>query len=115
PHAPPRGSACSHDGQLALRPDPTSQDETAADILATRSEAELGRMVRDLGEERFARVIASAIARRRERQPLRTTRELRELVERTIPRRYWPKRIQPATRTFQALRIEVNSELESLE
>ncbi|MDQ2961051.1 MAG: 16S rRNA (cytosine(1402)-N(4))-methyltransferase RsmH, partial [Candidatus Dormibacteraeota bacterium] len=86
----------------------------ASDILNQWSEQDLTALIRTYGEDRFARGIAVAITRARSVEPLTTTTQLRELVERTVPRRFWPKRIHPATRTFQALRIEVNSELESL-
>lgn len=112
---PQRGFAFRLEGPLDMRLDPTSGGQTAADVVNSRSEAELTRILRDYGEERFARQIAAAICRQRRRQPITTTGELRELVERTVPRRYWPRHIHPATRTFQALRIEVNHELESLE
>jgi 16S rRNA (cytosine1402-N4)-methyltransferase len=96
-----------------MRMDP-SGGLTAADIVNGWSEADLAALIRTYGEERFARGIAAAIVRRRGEQRMTTTAQLRETVERTIPRRFWPKRIHPATRTFQALRIEVNHELESL-
>jgi 16S rRNA (cytosine1402-N4)-methyltransferase len=112
---PNRGFGFRHDGPLDMRLDPTSGGETAADVVNSRSEAELIRIIRGYGEERFARAITAAIAHQRRQRPLRTTTELRELIERTVPRRYWPKRIHPATRTFQALRIEVNDELGRLE
>jgi len=112
---PSRGFSFLRDGPLDMRLDPSSKSHTAADIVNSAGEAELTRLIRDFGEERFARPIASAIIRQRSERPLRTTGELRELIERTVPRRYWPKRIHPATKTFQALRIEVNHELESLE
>ncbi|HEX3605111.1 MAG TPA: 16S rRNA (cytosine(1402)-N(4))-methyltransferase RsmH [Candidatus Dormibacteraeota bacterium] len=109
---PARGFGFRHDGPLDMRMDPTVPGVTAADIVNGWDEAELTLLIRRYGEERFARGIAAAIGRMR---PLTTTAELRETVERAVPRRYWPKRIHPATKTFQALRIEVNHELESLE
>ena len=112
---PGRGFSFREDGPLDMRLDPSSPGPTAADIVNSAGEAELARLIRDYGEERFARPIAAAVARHRSQRPLRTTSELRELIERVVPRRYWPKRIHPATRTFQALRIEVNHELDSLE
>jgi 16S rRNA (cytosine1402-N4)-methyltransferase len=87
---------------------------SAADIANRWSEADLAALIRSYGEERFARSIAASIVRSRDERSITTTTQLREIVERTIPRRFWPKRIHPATRTFQALRIEVNHELESL-
>jgi 16S rRNA (cytosine1402-N4)-methyltransferase len=110
---PSRGFSFRFDGPLDMRMD--GNDElSAADIVNEWSEADLGALIRTYGEERFARGIAGAIVRSRAQRPITTTEQLRELVERSIPRRFWPKRIHPATRTFQALRIEVNRELESL-
>jgi len=113
--APGRGFSFRFDGPLDMRMDTSSGDPTAADLVNTWPEADLQRLIRDFGEERFARGVAAAIVRERAKQPITTTAQLRELVERAIPRRYWPRRIHPATRTFQALRIEVNHELDSLE
>jgi 16S rRNA (cytosine1402-N4)-methyltransferase len=110
-----RGFSFRFDGPLDMRLDPSAVTTTAADIVNSYDEAELTELIRDYGEERFSRSVAAAIVRRRRERPLRTTAELRDIVERAIPRRYWPKRIHPATRTFQALRIEVNHELDSLE
>ena len=111
---PARGFSFRFDGPLDMRMDPrpvspprTSSNSLTADQLMT--------MLRDYGDERFARAIATRIVRTRERTPITTTSQLRELVEQAVPRRFWPKRIHPATRTFQALRIAVNHELESLE
>jgi len=112
---PQRGFSIRNDGPLDMRMDQEHGELTAADIVNTWSEVDLLDLIRTYGEERFARSIAQAIGRRRATQPITTTAELREVIERTVPRRYWPKRIHPATRTFQALRIEVNHELESLE
>ncbi len=110
---PVRGFSFRFDGPLDMRMDGGS-GESAADIVNGWSEADLAALIRTYGEERFARGIASSLVRHRADQPITTTTQLREIVERTIPRRFWPKRIHPATRTFQALRIEVNHELESL-
>jgi 16S rRNA (cytosine1402-N4)-methyltransferase len=110
---PVRGFSFRLDGPLDMRMD-SGSGVTAADIVNQWSEADLVALIRTYGEERFARQIAAALVRRRASEPLARTEELRETVERTIPRRFWPKRIHPATRTFQALRIEVNRELESL-
>ena len=110
---PKRGFSFRLDGPLDMRIDARA-GASAADLVNGWPEADLAALIRTYGEERFARGIAAAIARRRNEQPFTTTTELRDTVERTIPRRFWPKRIHPATRTFQALRIEVNHELESL-
>jgi len=111
---PARGFSFRADGPLDMRMDPDS-GPTAAEILASATEAELRNMLWRFGEERAARPIARAIVERRERRPLLRTRELAELVERVqgpIARR---QRIHPATRTFQALRIAVNREITDLE
>jgi 16S rRNA (cytosine1402-N4)-methyltransferase len=110
---PGRGFSFRFDGPLDMRMD-RSGGQSAADIVNSWSEADLTALLRTYGEERFARAVAAAIVRSRSERPMSTTTELRETVERSIPRRFWPKRIHPATRTFQALRIEVNHELESL-
>lgn len=112
---PRRGFGFRHDGPLDMRLDPTQETLTAADIVNRWEEADLAALIRRYGEERFARAIAAAIVRDRRGRPFTITGELRDTIERAVPRRYWPKRIHPATRTFQALRIEVNHELESLE
>ncbi len=110
---PARGFSFRFDGPLDMRMDPR-EGRTAADLVNEWSEADLTALIRTYGDERFARRIAAAIVRRRADEAITTTTQLRDIVERTIPRRFWPKRIHPATRTFQALRIEVNHELESL-
>jgi 16S rRNA (cytosine1402-N4)-methyltransferase len=110
---PARGFSFRFDGPLDMRMDPR-QGRTAADLVNEWSEADLTALIRTYGDERFARRIAAAIVRSRADEAITTTAQLRDIVERTIPRRFWPKRIHPATRTFQALRIEVNHELESL-
>jgi len=109
-----RGFSFRFDGPLDMRMD-TASGETAADILRTRSGAELAGIIRDYGDERFATRIARRIVAVRREQPVISTRQLREIVEGAVPRPLWPKRIHPATRTFQALRIAVNGELERLE
>ena len=111
---PTRGFAFRFDSPLDMRMDPT-RGATAAEIVNNWSEEDLAKLIRTYGEERFARGIATAIARERAQHPLTTTQQLRTLVERAVPRRLWPKHIHPATRTFQALRIEVNDELGALQ
>lgn len=110
---PARGFSFQADGPLDMRMDQRA-GITAADIVNGWPEAELVALIRTYGEERFAPAVASAILRARAAAPISTTAQLREVVERAIPRRFWPRRIHPATRTFQAFRIEVNHELESL-
>jgi len=109
--APERGFSFQHDGPLDMRMD-RSTGESAADWLARAEEEEIARVIREYGEERFARRIARAIVRERTRQPLRSTAQLAALIVATVPRRDPHK--HPATRTFQAIRIHINSELEDL-
>ena len=111
---PERGFSFRLDGPLDMRMDRES-GVTAADLVNTLPVDDLGQVIRDYGDERFARPIANAIGRARAHKPITRTEDLRGIVEATVPRRFWPKRIHPATRTFQALRIAVNHELESLE
>jgi 16S rRNA (cytosine1402-N4)-methyltransferase len=106
---PARGFSFRADGPLDMR---MGRDgESAADLINTASEAQLADIIRDYGEERFARRIARAIVARR---PIARTGELAEVVRTAIPRRD-PSGIDPATRTFQALRIAVNDELGELD
>ncbi|CAB3391776.1 16S rRNA (cytosine(1402)-N(4))-methyltransferase RsmH [Kyrpidia spormannii] len=109
-----RGFSYRLDAPLDMRMD-LSETLTARDIVNSWPEAELARVVRDYGEERWAGRIAKAIVKRRQRQAIETTGELAELVKEAIPaasRRHGP---HPARRTFQALRIAVNDELGALE
>jgi 16S rRNA (cytosine1402-N4)-methyltransferase len=106
-----RGFSFRHEGPLDMRMD-RSAGATAADWLATASADEIREVVRNYGEERFAKQIAAAIVKARARQPIRTTRELAAIVAAAVPAR--EPRQDPATRTFQALRIHVNQELEEL-
>ncbi|HEX8737549.1 MAG TPA: 16S rRNA (cytosine(1402)-N(4))-methyltransferase RsmH [Pyrinomonadaceae bacterium] len=113
-----RGFSFRFDAPLDMRMDAESGDETAAEMLETLSEFEIARIIYEYGEERFSRKIARWIVERRERgESIKTTKALAELVERAVPRSKGNKkdRIHPATRTFQALRIAVNRELEILE
>ena len=107
---PERGFSYRAEGPLDMRMG--GEDRTAADVVNGYSEEELVRVLRDYGEERRARRIAGAIVRARERAPLRTTRELAAVVAAAVPRRRGGP--HPARRTFQAIRIEVNRELEEL-
>ncbi|PLX51355.1 MAG: 16S rRNA (cytosine(1402)-N(4))-methyltransferase [Desulfobulbaceae bacterium] len=108
-----RGFSFKGDEPLDMRMD-TRQEVTAAHILATASVEELADIFYLFGEERQARPIARAIVERRIRHPLESSRELAELVERTVPRRFHPRRIHMATKVFQGLRIAVNRELDNL-
>jgi 16S rRNA (cytosine1402-N4)-methyltransferase len=110
---PARGFSFRFDAPLDMRMD-TTRGETAADFLARADERQIAEVIRDYGEERFAVPIAKAlVARRAGGQPVRTTRELSEIVARAVKTREPGQ--DPATRTFQALRILVNAELEDLE
>jgi 16S rRNA (cytosine1402-N4)-methyltransferase len=109
-----RGFSFRHDAPLDMRMDAGSDEETAADLLARLPEEEIARIIYEYGEERRSRRISRWIVERRERgEPIKTTRELAELVARAVGHRK-TDRIHPATRTFQALRIAVNDELEGL-
>ncbi len=109
---PDRGFSFSHSGPLDMRMDQT-QGETAAEFIARVDEDELGAVLRDFGEERFAGRIARTIVEARQHEDLSSTGALAALVARAVPRREPHK--NPATRTFQALRIAVNGELAELE
>ena len=107
---PARGFSFRHDAPLDMRMGQTG--ETAADIVNTRSEDELTRIIRDYGEERRARAVARAICQARGETPIATTGRLADIVRDTVHQ--GAARIDPATRTFQALRIAVNDELGEL-
>jgi len=109
-----RGFAYAHDAPLDMRMD-QSRGRTAADVLNTYDERELTRILREYGEERFAQRIARAVVRRREQQPWERTGELADLVRGAIPAATRRTGGNPSKRTFQALRIEVNGEIEVLE
>ena len=108
-----RGISFQGDAPLDMRMD-LSRGITAAEVVNTYSEEELIRVLRDFGDEQNARSIVRNIASQRAIQPLGRTSELVELIERSVPGSYKRKKIHPATKTFQALRIEVNKELESV-
>lgn len=109
---PARGFSFRHDAPLDMRMD-TTRGPTAAEFLAQAEEQEIARVIRDCGEERFAHAIAKAVVARREAgRPLLRTRELAEVVARAVRTREAGQ--DPATRTFQALRIHVNGELDAL-
>jgi 16S rRNA (cytosine1402-N4)-methyltransferase len=107
-----RGFSFRRDGPLDMRMDPGS-GISAAQWLAQTAEREIGEVISRYGEERFAKQIARAIVAARSRQPVHSTRQLAEIVAEAVPTRE-PNQ-DPATRTFQALRIHINQELEELE
>jgi 16S rRNA (cytosine1402-N4)-methyltransferase len=110
---PQRGFSFRFDGPLDMRMD-TTRGESAADFLARADVRQMTEVIRDYGEERFAVQVAKALVARRESgNPVRTTRELSDIVARTVKTREAGQ--NPATRTFQALRIFVNAELEELQ
>jgi 16S rRNA (cytosine1402-N4)-methyltransferase len=110
---PARGFAYAQDAPLDMRMDRT-KERTAADIVNGYPAAELARVLRDYGEERFARRIADAVVRERSRTPITSTQRLSAIVKDAIPAATRRTGGNPAKRTFQALRIEVNDELGTL-
>jgi 16S rRNA (cytosine1402-N4)-methyltransferase len=108
---PARGFSFRHQGPLDMRMDPNT-GESAARWLAHASEREIAKVLRELGEERYAGRIARAVVGERVRHPITTTDGLTRLVEATVPTR--ERRKHPATRTFLALRLFINRELEEL-
>jgi 16S rRNA (cytosine1402-N4)-methyltransferase len=108
-----RGFSYARDADLDMRMDPGA-GPTAADVLNTYPAADLARVLREYGEERFASRIASAVVRRRAVAPLRRSAELVELLYEAVPAASRRTGGHPAKRTFQALRIEVNGELDAL-
>lgn len=108
-----RGFSYRVDAPLDMRMD-MRQEKTARDIVNTYSETELYRMIRDYGEDKFAKNIARHIVMGRERHPVETTGQLCEIIRRAIPMKFQKNAGHPAKRTFQAIRIELNRELEVL-
>jgi 16S rRNA (cytosine1402-N4)-methyltransferase len=108
-----RGFSYSRDADLDMRMDPTT-GPTAAEVLNSYPVPQLARVLREYGEERFASRIAAAVARRRAKSPLRRSSELVELLYEVVPAASRRTGGHPAKRTFQALRIEVNGELDAL-
>ena len=108
-----RGFSYMADAPLDMRMD-DRMEETAADIVNGYSEQELYRIIRDYGEDRFAKNIAKHIVIRRSEQPIRTTAELSEIIKESIPAKIRATGGHPAKRTFQAIRIELNRELSVL-
>ena len=109
---PQRGFSFSREGPLDMRMD-TTRGETAAEWLNRADENDIREVIATHGEERFAKAVAAAIVDARRREPFRTTRQLAEVVARAVRTREPGQ--HPATRTFQAVRIHVNQELEELE
>jgi len=109
---PSRGFSFSHDGPLDMRMNP-NEGQSAASWLSTASESEIARVLKTLGEERFARRIAGAIVAARAQAPIDRTAQLAEVVAAANPR--WEDKKHPATRSFQAIRLHINRELDVLE
>ncbi len=105
-----RGFSFKEDGPLDMR---MSKENplTAASIVNEWDTDEMARVISEYGEEKFAYRIATRITEARDQKYIETTKELAEIVSAAIPRRFWPERVNPATKTFQALRIVVNDEL----
>ena len=108
-----RGFSYTKDAPLDMRMD-RRQELTAKDIVNTYSEQELYRIIRDYGEDRFAKNIAKHIVIERKKSPVETTGELIEIIKKAIPMKFQKMPGHPAKRTFQAIRIELNRELEVL-
>ena len=109
-----RGFSFQQDAPLDMRMD-TSRGQTAAELLNGLPEQELERIIRDFGEERWAKRIAVFIVKARQEAALTGTFQLVDIIKGAVPKAKWDERIHPATRTFQALRIAVNRELENLD
>lgn len=112
---PVRGMSWLSDQALDMRMDATGPGPTASEIVNTWGEEDLARIFFQHADERWSRRIARQIVEARQREEIRTGRQLGELVGRSIPRKAWPPKIHPATRVFLALRIEVNQEYRTLE
>lgn len=106
-----RGFSFMHNGPLDMRMNP-DDDLTAADWLSDASQQQIKRVLSEYGEERYSGRIATAIVSRRQERPLMTTMQLAELIDQAVPRKEQGK--HPATRTFQAIRIRINQELQQL-
>jgi len=111
---PGYGMSIRNDGPLDMRFDP-SLEISAADLVNDLDENELVELLRSMDERRFARRIAGAIIRSRKESAIETTGQLAQIISDAVPRRYHPKRIHVATKTFLALRVRVNGEIEALE
>ncbi len=111
---PERGFSYQHDAPLDMRMD-TSAQKDAFTVVNSYDEATLRRIIFDYGEERFAPRIAAGIVAARQSSPVKTTKELVDIIKTAIPRAARENGPHPAKRTFQAIRIEVNSELDAIE
>lgn len=109
-----RGFSFQQNAPLDMRMD-TSRGETAADLLNRLAEEKLEQIIKEYGEERWAKRIASFIVKARTLAPINETLQLVDIIKGAIPKAKWEERIHPATRTFQGIRIAVNRELDHLE
>lgn len=109
-----RGLSFNADEPLLMTLSGKRESLTAADIIAGWDQEEIAKLIREYGEERFSGRIARAIVEARKKHPIQTARELADVIASSVPSFYRRGRIHPATRTFQALRIAVNEELEAL-
>lgn len=110
-----RGFSFMRDETLDMRMSPAEDTPSAADVVNGYGEGDLAEIIYRYGEERYSRQIARAIVKRRGESPIRTTGELADVILSAVGSRYRGQDIHPATRTFQAIRIEVNRELEAIE
>jgi len=110
-----RGFSFMRDEPLSMKMDPAEDTPDAAHIVNTYTEPELAELIRTCGEERYARRIARAIVERRRKAPITRTGELVDVIVSAVGAAYRGQQIHPATRTFQAIRIRVNRELEAIE
>lgn len=110
-----RGFSFVHDGRLDMRMDRDEAVETAYDIVNTYSDKQLAQIFRDYGEEEFAWQIAKNIVEHREKAPIETTFQLRDIIEESMPKKIVFSRGGASKKVFQALRIEINAELEKLD
>jgi 16S rRNA (cytosine1402-N4)-methyltransferase len=108
-----RGFSFGKNGPLDMRMD-QDQELTAQEIVNNYSQDEIERILKVYGEERFAKRIAQKIVENRQVAEVITTSELAEIISKAVPRKFWPTKIHPATKSFQAIRMAVNSELEVL-
>ena len=112
---PERGFSYNEDAPLDMRMNPGNHTPTAAEVINTYNETDLTRILRTYGDEKFARQIARQVVQAREKAPIETTFQLVEVIKQAIPAAARRKGGHPARKTFQALRIEVNHELDVLE
>lgn len=110
-----RGFSFVHNGRLDMRMDRDEAVETAYDIVNTYSDKQLAQIFRDYGEEEFAWQIAKNIVKHREKAPIETTFQLRDIIEESMPKKIVFSRGGASKKVFQALRIEINAELEKLD